>query len=211
MEMKERPANLTAAEVRGILDGTCTSFRRPIRLLEGYDVAQNTIVSPRQGVWWEVRCEPWATVAIRCPFGVPGDRLWVREAWKTVGWAPERSWQLSYEASLQARPTALIEAPESWERPLADIQGKWVPSIHMPRWASRLSLEVVEVRAQRVQEITEQDARAAGAPAIPRLDGSDPRFYRQSFAALWDSAAPAGQQWADNPWVWAATVKRVQG
>lgn len=89
--------------------------------------------------------------------------------------------------------------------------GKWRPSTTMPRWASRLNIEIVEIRAQRVQEITEEDARAAGAPAIPRLDGSDPRFHRQSFAALWDATAPAGQQWADNPWVWAVGFRRVQG
>jgi len=182
--MKERPSVHSTREVQGILSGQMTQMWRPIRLPEGYDLAQNATVSPRQGVWWEVRCEPWATVVVRCPFGVLGDRLWVRETWRSVGWRPENGHWIEYAAN---NAKVWREAPEDVLS--IDVYNeahpdRWRPSTQMPRWASRLDLEVVEVRVQRVQEITEEDARATGAPA--------------------------GQQWADNPWIWAVSFKRVQ-
>lgn len=110
-----------------------------------------------------------------------------------------------------AGDTRIREEGDRYVWGVGDSPCRWRPSIHMPRWASRIDLEVTEVRVQRLLEIAEEDAQAEGAPAIPRMDGSDPRYYCQSFAALWDSLAPAGQEWADNPWVWAVSFKRLNG
>ena len=226
--MKEHPILFSGPLVRAILDGRKTQTRRLLRVQPGSDVA--TFDNDGEGGRWHSCSNPgrigstfpgatdpdrigyWRDpVGIRCPYGQPGDRLWVRESWRSVGWRPENGHWIEYAAD---NAKVWREAPKDVLS--VDVYNhahpdRWRPSIHMPRWASRISLEVTEVRVQRIQEITEEDARAEGVPAIPRLDGSDPRYYRQSFAALWDSLAPAGQEWADTPWVWAVTFKRVQG
>ena len=208
---KEHPILFSGPLVRAILSGQKTQTRRLIRSRQ-----------PKPGhVWNECLCgeidptdRPCLTCSVRYGLEEPrykvGDRLWVRETWRSVGWRPENGHWIEYAAD---NAKVWREAPKDVLS--VDVYNhahpdRWRPSIHMPRWASRISLEVTEVRVQRIQEITEEDARAEGVPAIPRLDGSDPRYYRQSFAALWDSLAPAGQEWADNPWVWAVSFRRVQ-
>lgn len=153
-----------------------------------------------------------ATYRVRCPFGATGDRLWVRE-----NWAPSTKGngnRYEYAADGASRFDILDE--------------RWRPSIHMPRAASRLSLDITEVRAERVREITEEDAIAEGcdwaAPHWPNPrdepardepnDGPAPErghrgFARDNFRRLWDSLTSAGSKWADNPWVWVVRFKRV--
>lgn len=155
---------------------------------------------------------------IRCPYGAPGDRLWVRETWHVGGLC----WSLPILASKGAAPDAFVYAatpPKGWS-------GGWRPSIHMPRWASRLSLDVLSVRVERLQDITEEGAKAEGVeaaetarwahrpgpperapgPGVVRLERLG---AREAFAALWDSLAPEGSRWSDNPWVWVVAFRRV--
>jgi hypothetical protein len=161
-----------------------------------------------------------------CPYGVPGDWLWVKE----TGWQrPERT------------PRMMREGADTWERYYYDADGlgdgdheqfkqwgfKRRPSIHMPRWASRLTLEVVIVRVERLQDISEEDCVAEGLhsyshhwhdPEYPLPDiayepfaGSETRYScpRQAFRALWDSINAERAPWASNPWVWVLEFKRV--
>lgn len=93
-------------------------------------------------------------------------------------------------------------------RATSESVGPWLPSIHMPRWASRIFLEVTEVRVERLQAISEEDACAEGVPAS---NGAAPTGWaRQNFADLWDEINGVRAPWASNPWVWAITFRRVQ-
>lgn len=121
----------------------------------------------------------------RCPYGQIGDRMWVREAWIRNSGVP------AYRADDPSWPG---ETP------------KWKPSIHMPRWASRITLEIVNVRVERLQDITVGDAWAEGCP------NSDVNVIPDWFIPLWAGInAARGNGWDDNPWVWAIEFKRVGG
>lgn len=138
----------------------------------------------------------------RCPYGQPGDRLWVREAWQAIDGNeralrimtephPSRGW-IEYAATV----------PEGHEPP-----PRWRPSIHMPRWASRITLEVTGVRVERLQDISEADATAEGVSAIPdEMRRATPRC---DFQALWQSIN-GPDSWAANPWVWIVEFRRIE-
>jgi hypothetical protein len=122
-----------------------------------------------------------------------GDRLWVRESW----W--ECSGDVFYMADSKDRP---------WER--AEYQGGrpgWLPSIHMPHWASRLTLEVVSVRVERLLDISEEDAREEGVK--DSSVGGDLN-HRGEFHRLWDHINGERAPWASSPWVWVVEFKRVE-
>ena len=157
---------------------------------------------------------------IRCPYGVRGDRLWVRETWANA--SALRFAQHDFPNGVSYKADCNADSLE-----LAKHYGaRWTPSIHMPRWASRITLEVLEVRAQRLQDITEQDAIAEGIeevggkplsccpwrnyligrPGEMNLHCSAPS---RSFQTLWDSINAKRAPWDSNPWVWAVTFRRV--
>lgn len=181
--MKERAIIFSGDMVRAILDGEKAQTRR---IVKPQPVQYNRPDWPVTHGWrevphvggWEVSWNQnrmTATEAIGefCPYGVPGDRLWVREAFfvSSVG-------RIIYAADRE------LLRPKS--------------PIHMPRWASRITLEVTGVRVQRLQDITEDDARAEG---FDSLDG---------FALLWDRInEKCGYGWQDNPWVWAVEFRAV--
>lgn len=131
-----------------------------------------------------------------CPFGVPGDRLWARETWALVD---DRSKPSTRASGVLYRATDERASSFSGSR-------RWRPSIHMPRWASRLTLEVVSVRVERLQEITEEDAKAEGT-AQALCNFPDPLC--PMFAMAWERLHGPGS-WAANPWVWAVSFRRVE-
>lgn len=133
-----------------------------------------------------------------------GDVLWVRETWSHTGdgvWSPR-------DALHAMNGQFIYRATDP-----APCAGCWFPSIHMPRKAARIFLRVEDVRVERVQDITEEDARAEGVLSPTALAdlrhafGDIRPWHREAFAALWDSLAPAGSKWADNPWVWVIRFK----
>jgi len=207
-EARERPILFSGPMVRKIIDGHKTQTRRVARLTHGGHVKE-----PSGHRRWHPD-DPDAVAA--CPYGQPGDRLWVREAWCA---GPEFD---------DTPPRDIPEGAPIWylvdgERPVSEfdeapIWGRSRPSIHMPRWASRLSLEVTGVRVERLQEIGETDARSEGCK--PVLLGDRPghlgreRSYRTSvgvFQDLWDSINDKrGAGWASNPWVWVVTFKKIE-
>lgn len=197
--------------VRALLDGTKTQTRRIVK------------PQPREHHWfglpgYEHRLFPSATADgfaarsvhshqipgreravdigewISCPYGAPGDRLWVRETFAT----PRRNKSVVW-----------------YRAGHFGVEPKWTPSIHMPRWASRITLEVTGVRVERLQAITQADARTEGVVDTsgvwelggPLLD-TDRAGPRGAFEALWESINGAGS-WAANPWVWVVEFKRV--
>jgi hypothetical protein len=147
------------------------------------------------------------------PHGVPGDRLWVREAWCCDGDTGDRD------------PTTVLYRAdgEAHEQEIETHDGSpWRPSIHMPRWASRILLEITEVRVERLQDISEADARAEGVGGPISVDGWDeqrkeffsPEEYarfdsRRRFRLLWN-VINGPESWDQNPWVWALTFRRVE-
>ncbi len=122
-----------------------------------------------------------------CPYGDVGDRLWVRETWCYYGAGDAH---LGYKATDEICPDAI---------------DKWKPSIYMPRAASRIMLEVTEVRVQRLQDISEEDAIAEG---IPKDDWFGLLTVKRDFQELWNAInEKRGYGWDSNPWVWAVSFE----
>ena len=179
---KDRPILFKPDMVNAIQAGRKTQTRRALRL-QPIDILPMNV--PNEWATLQTR-DPNHGNVIRCRFGVPGDRLWVREMW-------------AYWGSLETPANVIYRADGD------KSATRWRPSIHMPRWASRLTLEVTEVRAERLQAITDEEiCLELGAPLRWEAEGPEPyrRDLRGSFAVLWDAIHTKLHRWSDNPWVW---------
>jgi hypothetical protein len=205
--MKERPILFNGEMVRAVLDGRKTVTRRVLKpqpeLVEienGEMRGQNGWSCERFWRWNGERCTPEGVYA-RCPYGAPGDRLWVRETHYRfpVAHTPMEMCRVLYEAN---------GAPTLDEHHDLGLMKKY-PSIHMPRWASRITLEVKSVRVERVQEITDADSLAEGIkPSDVAARGY--QDARVAFRVLWNSInEKRGFGWDSNPWVWVVEFERV--
>ena len=220
--MTEHPLLCTDSVVRNFLNKTQTQDRRPVRDCkafrdwgvspeQAYDVDQTT-----DGRWgFLVAGDQGWTEPIRSPFGVAGDRLWVREAHRL--WFPTcpngeplgSGWKVRYRADMRQRWTKIgwDEGDQYMSPEDAGVDTEpapWRPSIHMPRFACRLTLRVQRVWVHRVQEISEADAQAEGI--TDEQYALDLGTYRLAFRALWESLYPGS--WDRNDWVWACEVER---
>lgn len=262
-ESTERPILFNSAMVRAILNGTKTQTRRGVRLHP--ELAERVIDLPLLG--W---CQPFSArdgrsatnlhTPLTCPLGKPGDTLWVRETWApykgsdepvsdledcdAVRYAADEVTHLIAGDHAQTKGLDMYCVPPHREMPRGPH--RWRPSIHMPRWASRITLEVTEVRAQRLQDIDEADATREGfaasmmpehcavmvadggsytchpdgAPKVGDGEGSWKVTHvqtcpatasttaREFFAIQWRRIYGA-VAWDANPWVWAASFKRI--
>jgi hypothetical protein len=237
--MTERPILFNQSMVRALLAGTKTQTRRMVKLphmnplgvwepgtmggpsmrtRKGETVPEHPVLGhSRTGdcigpAWWR------------------GDRLWVRETFQYADWTDDGYPFIAYQADGEKR---LVECgiSDEWSERLQDIWAKlssdenyqidsraadrkWRPSIHMPRWASRILLEVTDVRVQRLQDISEKDAIAEGIQvdeighAIRPHDDIAWGSARSAFAELWESINVPGS-WNSNPWVWCVSFKRI--
>ncbi|RKH02970.1 hypothetical protein [Corallococcus carmarthensis] len=215
--MVERPILFSGPMVRALLGGRKTVTRRIIK-------PQPTI-SDRGNLCWKDWCygqtpdgrPAVASLAKVSPYGQPGDRLWARETWALEdleGDGQRVVWQADRAAAWRANLDKHFYLASDY------TPTRWRPSIHMPRWACRLIREVVSVRAERLHDITEEDAKAEGAEPIgitfrdeargarivPSLGGP----YRDGFRILWESINGA-ESWDANPWVWRVELKQVEG
>ena len=222
--MKDLPILFSASMVRALLNGSKTQTRRvmkpqPTGFVGGPGV-QLRNGSPAPLVPIDEDAGPCGR-EIRCPYGQPGDRLWVRETCRAdelpdgldgVRYLADRGWR-AIENTRQAA--------DDWVKlnHYCGKRGATVPAIHMPRWASRITLEVTGVRVERLQDISEADAIAEG---IERWDGSGnnewadysdpaglPLSARESYRTLWEQINGPGS-WDANPWVWAVDFRRLQ-
>lgn len=195
--MKERPILFSGDMVRALLAGRKTQTRRVVK-------PQPECLRDVQALQFHVATGEPLAIGKGCPYGAPGDRLWVRETH-----LPTAS-GVYYRADFSEFEAAGHGA----------MYGGWKPSIHMPRWASRLTLEIVAVRVERLQDISEADARAEGLYSNPKYthavlytwDGvqgnsNNPRY---AYQLLWESIKGPGS-WALNPWVWVIEFKRIGG
>jgi hypothetical protein len=221
VQVKESPILMSGPMVRAILEGRKTQTRRvmspqPIVEISRREQANRT---------WHVEIE-WKGLRRRshgyaglengdkemlaswaedfCPYGEPGERLWVRETFApSVNEAGEilKSDPPSYCAD---NPVFAEGGPDDW---------RWTPSIFMPRWASRITLEITNVRVERLQEISEADAKDEGAtPANAGQDEHGPiKTYRTGFVYGWNSinSKRKGCAWSDNPWVWCISFQKL--
>lgn len=229
---RERPIRFSAPMVKALLAGTKTQTRRVVKPQPEYRdigvvfaswVFKGGLLYPNAG----------ESVLRLCPYGVPGDRLWVRE-----------TWMVNLEADRLAKRQSAVRYRATDPAASEEDGMGWRPSIFMPRWASRIVLELTDVRVQHVAEISEEDAIAEGCEA--RQSGtwwqgySDPgngfdlihtqhrgesppdwmiepkrmkptphldHTARDAFRMLWEQINPG--TWAPNPWVWALTFKRL--
>ena len=196
--MKEHPILFSAPMVRAILEGRKTMTRRIVKP----QPIPDPVAPDRLLMWNEASMTKDAAFTKYCPYGQPADLLWVRETWATWpsmdGIKPSKLYNqmIHYRATFD---------PESVNHPPA-MPKKWRPSIFMPRWASRITLEVVSVKVERVQDITTNDAMSEGVDTSKHVMGDHcPEFMR-----LWDSMnAKRGYGWDVNPWVWVVEFRRV--
>lgn len=240
--MAERPILFSAPMVRALLDGTKTQTRRICKpqplVVEGLDCTRLHFVDRRGIVRLDEAIDapfPHLRNSL-CPYGQPGDRLIVRETWQYAGWTDDGQPCIRYQADgARLWPCDdLGGIPDEWGGRLTDIWAalrepanssidntaadrKWRPSIHMPRWASRLTLEIVSVRVERLRDISEADVIAEGITHDPK--GGD-GYYRQwsgkpgmwwesplhAYRDLWESINGPGS-WAANPFVWVVEFK----
>ena len=204
---KERPILFSAPMVRAILDGRKTQTRRIVKpqpeWAEGAWYWRHPRYNNGLGVHYfhtdaESAAEKMATV---CPYGVPGDRLWVRETWFDNMASDDGD-----EARTPARCVYRANGEFIDQFPEEYMDGKWTPSIHMPRWASRITLEITGVRIERLQDITNNDALDEGTPDLRTIEnGWD---MRRCFQDLWEQINGVGS-WGENPWVWVIEFKKV--
>lgn len=213
--MRERPIIFSAPMVRAILSGAKTQTRRAVKPQPPAGWDRNCWFSAP--VWgWTAEAVPAQTWhKVRCPFGQPGDRLWVRETWQAIHVSIDP--ETGYGDDVQAAPSTPKDSCNGWwsvVHAATDPQASehrddrgfaWRPSIHMPRWASRILLEVVRVRVERLQAINEVDAIAEGADPVI----GDHQPYRAGFMRLWESINGPGS-WDANPWVWVIEFKKLE-
>lgn len=218
--MKERPILFTGEMVMAILERRKTQSRRAIKL---QDFNANTQIPwggeweyrDARGNWWDVSTE--RLIEKFCPYGKPGDRLWVKE---NAYIAP-----LSFcdfvdcnRRDAEGRPRLVgYAAGMSWDsvRVAEDYGVRLSPSIFMPRWASRIELEITNVRVERVQDISKADAKSEGMYCgfQPPYDFSIGPYdaYTANFRRLWNKInAKRGFGWDANPWVWVIAFKVVE-
>lgn len=230
---KERPIIFSAPMVRAILDGRKTQARwivKPQPEFRQVYTWKGTLVydcSSRSWCWggkahgrYPDEYEP--SLATMCPYGRPGDRLWVRETF-----CIESSKEVAYEPPHDDGRPVRRHQDEAWgpwwEQPhyratdpppeleigTGEPGVRWSPSVHMPRWASRIMLEITDVRVQRLQDIGAEEAEAEGVKVIGCAlpVGGDIRIA--AFCRLWESINGSGS-WDANRWVWAITFKRIE-
>ena len=218
--MKERPILFSGAMVRAILSGQKTQTRRVVKGM-ALEWLHPGMFTP------EYVAHPENFL---CPYGLPGDRLWVRESWGFRGSRISTEWPGIQKVDIEYRADG---QRSDYERPANDDSGipkqrpcrededyiedyyngyltrywkQWRPSIHMPRWACRIVLEIVSVRVERLHLISRGDAMEEGCP-FPNMAGEDDP--RQWFLELWESIN-GPESCAANPWVWVVEFKVVQ-
>jgi hypothetical protein len=197
--MKEHPILFSGPMIRAIIDDKKTVTRRLMKPQPAYVWGWGVTRSDPEHFSAHVRYpgghqpDPWA----RCPYGKAGDRLWVRETWAVD--APLDQVRREREDVL----SGIGHGPYYRADKVHENTGlTWRPSIFMPRWASRLLLENVAVRVERLQDISDADILAEGFP-------EDPPSYAEGFAAKWNEINPK-YPWESNPWVWVVEFKRIE-
>ncbi|HBY8392741.1 hypothetical protein L1K12_24475 [Klebsiella pneumoniae] len=213
-KISERGMIFNAEMVRALLDGRKTQTRRIIKdCTVGRDPISKFIKIGKKFIGCYPEDVP-ELIRECCPYGVPGDRIWVRETWAEAGAsAPDLK---LYRANYPEHVPSIYENVP----PAEEI--RWTPSIHMPRTASRILLEITDVRVERLNAISEEDAEAEGIDMEALYDSQDcydciadhnmtgRPTVTGAFKYLWESIY-GEEGWKSNPWVWVIEFKRFEG
>jgi len=235
--VKERPILFSAPMVKALLAGTKRQTRRIMKPQPSEHVS---IHGKPLGIIWPGKHPPvtnsrdpeeWLR---ECPYGVAGDRLWVRETWyddfeRAPGEANEMNIDRFDDGRVEGIEYRATHDCSNFEAGCpCDPEGdgkrsEWRPSIFMPRWASRLTLEVIAIRVERLQDISEADARAEGiasvrpSPSAPPVfcvgDGENGPYFetaRDAYAVLWDAINAERATWKSNPFVWTVEFRELE-
>lgn len=259
--MKEHPILFSGEMVRAILEGRKTQTRRVVKHIlptcqkiwrNGLDSQNSWGMMGNNGNGW----------TISCPYGNTGDHLWVREKWRIVGWSEDGDWCIEYKDGFERWFDSVQDVDEDtgvryWMQCTDDCikagipedengdfrfdnqhpcPTRWRPSIHMPRWASRIALEIVNIRVERLQDISRDDAMFEGVQIVnpykiePDLPPGFPAAFQDyanpnnfftadpvaSFRSLWGMVNEkrnaddfAAYQWNANPWVWVVEFRKL--
>lgn len=237
--MKERPILFSGPMVRAILEGRKTQTRRVVKpqpYVVPYNDAYGNI---EEALFWR-HPEPEEDWPMRhhCPFGKPGDRLWVKETWQYYGWTEDGEPFIRYAADGKSKLKRVnsyewgekiwdifsyLSAPENYNIDNHARDRRWRPSIHMPRWASRITLRITDIRVERLQDISDRgpsnDCTAEGVYhgglKVPTYEEWHWRGFNSAekcmFRDLWDSinGKRSGCSWDDNPWVWVVEFEKI--
>ena len=220
--MKERPILFSGPMVKAILEGRKTQTRRIVKQVPHWQHCGKDIMEWGLSGCYTDNGQHWLDIQtevddnsheeIRCPYGKPGERLWVRETW--AAWDSVSDLEASeLECSVgDMVEMGISQAHISYRADPGFHAYRWRPSIFMPRWASRITLEIVSVRVERLQDISDEDAIAEGVGSpvgTPLRYGSVTEDWnRRAFASLWQSINGPGS-WDANTWVWVVEFKRV--
>ncbi|EPH2707609.1 morphogenetic protein [Klebsiella pneumoniae] len=211
--MKERGMIFNGEMVRAILDGRKTQTRRIMAPQPADDIERCIFPNP-EAIGWKssLRHKHGSTTAHFCHYGKPGDRIWVRETFQ----GPLFDYDLMDSYCKDPTPFEKPEfcvykadgvpAPEFYDTD-DELHCCWRQSIHMPRWASRILLEITNVRVERLKSISDGDAIREGCSTADMKSGD---CVADVFARLWASIYGA-ESWNANPWVWVIEFKRVEG
>jgi hypothetical protein len=191
--MNEHPILFSTPMVTAILDARKIQTRRVVDKL--YPISNpngNWVYVGEENGGYVFKDSISSTIPLKCPYGQVGDRLWVRETF------------------LIATDNSIIYKADN---NMARHKGIWKPSIFMPRWASRITLEIIDIKPQRLQDITHEDAISEGAKYMPAAELREERMTVPQivFAGYWDSInEKRGYGWDKNPWVWVITFKVLE-
>jgi hypothetical protein len=240
--VRERPIIFSGSMVRAILDDRKTQTRRIVK--------QTPIASGLNwSLWYSNKIDGQLDGArfakLHCPYGKPGDHLWVKETWRPYSWRDGGPVTIEYADGARRGETcadtveydhwldricwqcsdeyikAGIEPDESgnFTCTAGEFSLKWRSPIHMPRGCSRITLEITDVRVERLTSITEDDAKAEGVSAwefnpdqpLATRERAGDSPYRSGFAYLWDCINDKRATWKANPWTWVICFKRING
>ncbi|MGO2145204.1 MAG: hypothetical protein ACTH4K_16840 [Serratia bockelmannii] len=226
--MKERPVIFNGEMVRAILDGRKTQTRRIMKHQPRQHDHKNYVTATWRDeppAYYNTDAADWACKycgegigydgrsVYRCPFGAVGDRLWVREAYQGPLFNFDQMETYLEDTSKFERPEFCEYRADGGRTPEyydADdnLRHGWKPSIHMPRWASRITLEITGVRVERLNDISEENAKAEGVKAGV-CPGHEHMMHQVAFSELWQSIY-GEESWCANPWVWVIEFRRVE-
>jgi len=200
--MTEHPIIFTAESIRAILDDRKTQTRRVAKLPSewhrGYGAFENNPHGDEEIIIYG-ECD---TKSMYCPYGSVGDTLWVRETWRMETFTVDHTCRTDSRLRYKAEDERIF-----------DVYGqvklyKWKSPIHMPKQFARVFLEITGIRVERVQDISEEDAKAEG---VGRFEGRDTYSYAVTFSSLWNSLnAKRGYPWESNPWNWVIEFKKKE-
>lgn len=215
LQMIERPILFSGEMVRAIIDGRKTQTRRICKKEVQFDTNGDPFFFVPENAIDDESFGKWVGIDEYSPHGRVGDRLWVRENFRFL-----KSHDRQSPSSLSPISVVFYESDAVISIPCD--AGRMRPSIHMPRWASRITLEITDIRVERLQDITECDAIAEGVERVNQCGilrccgykdhtGNRGGFMhaKKSFETLWDSINADRAPWSSNPWVWVIEFKRI--